>query len=178
MSFYGWYPALLKREGDRVLVEFPDFPEAHTYGNDRAEALERARDALATIVDAYIRDREPLPQASIIDGAHAVRLPALTEIKVDLYNAMRKSKVTKTQLARRLGWHLPQVDRLLDVQHASRLDQLETAFGALGKELHVYVTPADRGHRSGARGRSSGGSGLPQVGRARASRTRRPRKAR
>jgi antitoxin HicB len=37
--------------------------------------------------------------------------------------------------ARRLGWHAPQVDRLLDLRHASRLDQLDRALRAVGKRL-------------------------------------------
>ena len=41
------------------------------------------------------------------------------------------------ELARRLGWHLPQVDRILDVQHRSRLDQMDAALGAIGRRLHV-----------------------------------------
>ena len=43
------------------------------------------------------------------------------------------------ELARRLGWHMPQVDRLLDLHHASRLDQAEAALNALGRRLEVSV---------------------------------------
>jgi antitoxin HicB len=55
---------------------------------------------------------------------------------------MRTTETGKAELARRLNWHLPQVDRLLDLRHASRLDQLETAFRALGKQLSVEVSEA------------------------------------
>jgi antitoxin HicB len=34
------------------------------------------------------------------------------------------------------------VDRLLDLRHASRLDQMEAAFRALGKQLSVDVRDA------------------------------------
>jgi antitoxin HicB len=129
------YPVVLECDVDgRVLVNFPDFPEAHTYGDDEEEALVRARDALATIVDAYIKDKQPIPYPS--RGYPTVKLPALTEAKIGLYRAMREAHITKTQLAKRLNWHLPQVDRLLDVHHNSRVDQLEAAFTVLGKELH------------------------------------------
>ena len=50
---------------------------------------------------------------------------------------MREQGVGKAELARRLGWHMPQVDRVLDVQHRSRLDQMEAALGAIGRQLHV-----------------------------------------
>ena len=52
---------------------------------------------------------------------------------------MREEGIRKTELARRLGWHLPQVDRLLDLDRASRLDQVEAALGALGLRLDVNV---------------------------------------
>ena len=43
-------------------------------------------------------------------------------------------------LARRLGWHMPQIDRLFDLRHASRLDQIEAAARALGRQLDVRVS--------------------------------------
>ena len=66
-------------------------------------------------------------------------MPALTEAKLALYTAMRASGVRKAELARRLGWQKSQVDGLLDLNHASRLDQVEQALGALGKALVLEV---------------------------------------
>jgi antitoxin HicB len=71
-----------------------------------------------------------------------VTLPALTVAKLELYQAMRAAGVGKAELARRLNCHLPQIDRLLDLGHASRLDQLEQAFAALGKRLEVAIQNA------------------------------------
>ena len=48
---------------------------------------------------------------------------------------MRAQRVGKAELGRRLNCHLPQIDRLLDLGHDSRLDQLEAALAALGKRL-------------------------------------------
>lgn len=55
---------------------------------------------------------------------------------------MRIARVNKAEPARRLNCHMPQVDRLLDLRHASRLDQMEAAFRALGKQLSVDVRDA------------------------------------
>ena len=71
-----------------------------------------------------------------------VTLPALTEAKVALYSAMLAGGIGKAELARRLNCHLPQVDRLLDLNHASRLDQLESALRAVGKLLLIDVHDA------------------------------------
>jgi antitoxin HicB len=64
-------------------------------------------------------------------------LPAMSAAKVALYQAMRAQDVRKAELARRLGVHLPQVDRLLDLRHASRFDQIDSALRALGKDDHA-----------------------------------------
>ena len=51
--------------------------------------------------------------------------------------AMRAAKVGKAELWRRLDWHLPQVDRLLTMTHGSKLEQLEAAFGVLGRRIRL-----------------------------------------
>lgn len=133
------YPVKLTTEGDFVLVDFPDFPEAHTYGDDRDEALTRAVDALATIIDACMRDRRPIPRPSTRKRGPTVALHPLMVAKVELHNAMIEQKVNKAELGRRLHWHLPQVDRVLDVRHASRIDQIEHALAAVGKRVELNV---------------------------------------
>jgi antitoxin HicB len=55
---------------------------------------------------------------------------------------MRESGIKKADLARKLNVHMPQIDRLLDLNHASRLDQIEAALRALGKELVIEVRAA------------------------------------
>lgn len=139
------YPVRLSPDDNNsLMVTFPDFPEAHTLGKTKDEALARAVDALATVVDVYIRERRPIPLPST--GRLIVSLPALMASKVALYETMRAQNIGKAELARRLDWHLPQVDRLLDLRHASRLDQLEAAFRALGQRVIVSTaalnTPA------------------------------------
>ena len=55
---------------------------------------------------------------------------------------MRSESVGKAALAKRLGVALPQVDRLLDLRHHSRLDALERALGALHRALVISVAQA------------------------------------
>ena len=133
------YPVKLKEEGKRVLVSFPDVPGVHTYGANRQEALARAVDALETMFLGIIADREDIPSPSQAKSRSFVELPALTEAKILLYRTMRSLGIGKAELARRLDWHMPQVDRLLDLRHASQLDQLEQAFQILGRQLTIQV---------------------------------------
>jgi antitoxin HicB len=138
------YPVKLEPDTNGTLVvTFPDVPEAITFGSDEAEALAHAVDALETAFMGYIEDRRPIPRPSPIRRKKwSVRLPALSKAKIELYEAMRAGKVRKTELARRLGVHMPQVDRLLDLRHASRLDLIEAALRSVGKRLLVEVEDA------------------------------------
>ena len=138
------YPVILQRDTNGTIrVEFPDVPEAHTFGEDTDEALMQAVDALESALSMYVEDRREIPRPSPVKPrGKAVILPALTEAKLALYSTMRANKVGKAELARRLNWHLPQVDRLLDLLHSSRLDQLEAAFRAIGKRLTIAVEEA------------------------------------
>ena len=136
------YPVTLSKENGKVLVSFPGFPSVHTYGDDEAEALDRAVDALETMLAAMIDEKEDIPAARAVKRGKFVTLPALSAAKVELYRQMRAAGVGKAELARRLQCHLPQIDRLLDLGHASRLDQIEQAFLALGKRLALTLEAA------------------------------------
>lgn len=133
---------LTRDDNNTFLVTFPDVKGAVTFGATVEEALERAPDALATILEAYIKDRRPIPAPSAGRSRYRVTVPALIELKIRLYEAMREAKVGKAELGRRLDWHLQQVDRLLEMHHGSRLDQIETALAALGKRIVVRVEDA------------------------------------
>jgi antitoxin HicB len=124
-------------------VTFRDVPEAITEGDTREEALLRAEDALESALAMYIAAGEPLPEASKVEASEQmVPLSALGMAKVGLYDAMREQGVGRAELARRLRWHLPQVSRVLDLRHASRMEQVEAALAALGLRLIVDVARA------------------------------------
>lgn len=135
------YPVTLTPDGDTVLVTFKDVPEAITFGANKDEALLHAIDALETGLSFYVDARKQLPAASKPKrGQKTVRPSALESAKLGVYQAMTEQGIRKAELARRLGWHTPQVDRLFDLRHASRLDQIEAAARVLGRQLEVRVT--------------------------------------
>ncbi|MGA3188868.1 MAG: type II toxin-antitoxin system HicB family antitoxin [Bryobacteraceae bacterium] len=105
--------------------------------------MQNALDALETAFIALMSDRSPIPEPSRIKrGMDSVTLPALAEAKISLYREMLAADMRKAELARRLGWHKPQVDRLLDLRHDSPLDQMERAFAALGKRVRIAIESA------------------------------------
>ena len=123
------------------LVTCRAFPEVTTFGETHADAMMHARDAIEEALAARIADGEDIPDADM-RGPHLVRLPALTALKAELYRSLRAAGVTRAELARRLKWNRESVDRLFRLDHASKLDQIEAAFAALGCKLDFEVAAA------------------------------------
>lgn len=129
---------LTKDTNDTFLVTVPSIPPALTSGKTREEARARAVEAIEMAFIGYIHDGRDIPPSDTGRG-NMVTIPAIGEAKLGLYSAMRTAAMTKAELARRLGWHRQQVDRLLDMNHASRIEQIEAALRVLGKGLSVQV---------------------------------------
>jgi antitoxin HicB len=133
-------------DNNTLLVTSPDLPGMVTFGNSRADALHRAVGAIEEWLAATIHDKEkiPLPRipARLKANEGIVRLPTMTALKVQLYTTMRQEGVTVAELARRLGWHRNSADRLFDLNHASKLSQIEAAAEALGKTVDVAIEAA------------------------------------
>src|ERR1022692_569759 len=140
------HPAKFDRAKDGITVTFPDIPEAITCGFSEREAVEYAEDAIVTILSEYIKRRRAIPRPSRARGkdVRMVFLTALTEAKTRMYEAMRQAGVRKADLARRMGLQKSQVDRLLDLRHRSRLDQIEAALAKLHKRLAIHVEDVPR----------------------------------
>ena len=134
------YPVTLTPDDGSVLVTFADVPEAITFGADEQEALMQAVDALESGLSFYVDARQPLPMPSKPKrGQKTVRPSAMGCAKLGVYQAMTDQGIRKAELARRLGWHMPQVDRLFDLRHASKFEQIEMAAAVLGKRLVLSV---------------------------------------
>lgn len=138
------YPASLDPQPEGgFTVLFPDVPEGITEGDTRAEALAHAADALETALSFYVENRKPLPKAGKAKrGQVMVEVSPLAQAKLALYETMRARKVGKAELARRLDCHLMQIDRLLDLCHASKLEQVAKALAVLGKRIVIDVRDA------------------------------------
>lgn len=140
------YPALFEpdREAGGYVVTFPDFSFGVTQGDTLQEAMIMASDLLSILVaDCMERKVDfPRPSKRRARNYRLVSLPALQHAKAALYQSWRESGVRKSELARRLGIAKSNVDRLFDFNHRSRLDQIESAFEALGRRMTITVRRA------------------------------------
>ena len=130
-------------EAGGYTVTFRDVPEAITEGDTLEEAMLQAENALESALAMYVSAHQRLPAASLAEaGERMVPLSALGMAKAALYDAMNEQNVGRAELARRLRWHLAQVNRVLDFRHASKMEQVEAALAALGLRLVIDVTGA------------------------------------
>jgi antitoxin HicB len=122
------------------VVTFPDVPEAITQGNDTADALFQASDALDEAMAGRIRRGDAIPEPSVPEpGQAVVPVPALTAAKAALYLALQEAGINKSELATRLGCDEKEVRRLLDPKHSSKLSGIQKALAALGKGIAVRL---------------------------------------
>ena len=136
------YPCELTPDEDgEFIVTFPDVPEAISGGNDRAEALRMAEDALATALAGYVHNSWDIP---ISNEAHddqvSVPVPTVVAAKLALYTAMRAQRVTKVELAERLGISESAVRKLTNPDHRSHISQVQKGLRAVDRRLEVGVT--------------------------------------
>jgi antitoxin HicB len=126
-------------DGDFV-VSVRDLPEVVTSGDTMAEAIELAGDAMGVIVAGRIEDELPLPPpTSVIDGEMAVPLAPRVAVKASVYHLWREAKISKSELARRMGRTETEARRILSARSRTKLDQMAEAARALGGRLVIGV---------------------------------------
>ena len=112
------------------MVSFVDIPEA----------MEAAKDALLTAFDFYFEDNELIPLPSPLNSHdHFIEVPLSVASKVLLLNAFLQSEITQQELARRIGKPKQEITRLFNLHHATKIDAVQLAAKALGKELSLVM---------------------------------------
>ena len=135
------YPARFApaKEGGFV-VTFRDIPEAITQGDSLDEAVAMAEDVLVSAMDFYFEDRRPVPVPSAPKrGDRLVELPPSVAAKVMLLNELIAAGLSNAELARRMGTRPQEVQRNVNLNHATKIDTIAAALAALGKKLDLRL---------------------------------------
>ncbi len=141
-----WYEVTLDPDdNDTFFVTVPAFPEISTFGVNLEQARRNGLDAIEEAIAARIAAGDDLPGPARPDEdmrmrGNFVQIPLLVFLKCGLYMRGRAKGITRAELARRMGVHREQVDRLFRIDHNSRLDQIEAAFEAIGEPLDVDLS--------------------------------------
>lgn len=133
------YAVLLKAaEEGGYIVTCRDLPSLITQGEDKADALVQAADAMDEVFATYMLEGLTFPTPSKMRrGEYSIAPPAETMAKAALYMAMSEAGITKVQLARQLGVDEKEVRRLLDPHYASKLPRIAQAIQLLGRRLVI-----------------------------------------
>jgi len=135
------YPVRLEAdEIGRLVVHFPDLPEALTDGADEEEALAEASDCLSEALAGRIHRQEAIPIPSRLrQRMHAVEPEPTIALKAALYEALTARGMSTAGLAQRLGIDERQAARLVDPKARTPLTKLEEALSALGYTIGIEV---------------------------------------
>ena len=118
-----------------------DLPEAITQGESVKDAISEAEGALQAAIEGRIEDdMEIAAPTRPRRGERLVATPITTALKAAVYSAMRKQRVSKSELARLMRVHEKEARRMLDPRHPTKVPTLERALAALGRRAEVEVT--------------------------------------
>lgn len=136
-----YYPATFKPDpAGGFVVTFRDLPEAITQGDDMTEAMDMARDALVTAMDFYFEDQRPVPAPSKPKrGEQLIELSPSISAKVLLLNEMLAQQVRPADLARKMQVLPQEVNRILNLEHKTKIDTIAQALGAMGRRLELSI---------------------------------------
>ena len=138
------YPVALEPDDKGgFIASFVNVREAMTVGKDEANALYWAEDALVVALSGYLDSNRDIPKPSKPKrGQHTIELPTLVSMKLVIYQTMRDKNISQAELADKLNCDARQVRRLLDIDHQSRMNQVEAALRILGKKVLIDIRDA------------------------------------
>ncbi len=133
------YPYETEKDGVTIVVSFPDIPGALTQVQTGEEFDSVVRDCLVAALGGYAELRQIPPRPSAAHGRSTVTLNVLLSAKLALLIAMIEAGLTNVQLAHMLNVNEKVVRRLLDPDHVSRIEKLESALACFNQRLDVAV---------------------------------------
>jgi predicted RNase H-like HicB family nuclease/DNA-binding XRE family transcriptional regulator len=139
------YTAKIITEADgRWLVNFPDCPGCQTFGDSKAEAITRARDAL----DGWLRvsmehgDVPPHPKAQ---RGVVITVEARLGIAMQLRMLRNAEGLTQGQMAKRVGVSQQQIAKLENPDANPTLETLVAIADKTGADFAVSLVPRAKG---------------------------------
>jgi DNA-binding XRE family transcriptional regulator/predicted RNase H-like HicB family nuclease len=143
------YAAVLSKEKQAALAEFPDCPGCQTFADPGEDIAVLAGEALEGWLEAHLAEGEVPPRPSVRApkvpaGAQVlwVEVPARLAIKLYLRWARQEAGLSQTEVAKRAGVSQQMISKLEDPDHNPTLETLEKVAQALGVRLRVSLEKA------------------------------------
>lgn len=121
-------------EDGGFLVQFVDFENAFTEGDDLEEAKFNAEEVLTLVLSCMLADNEEIPEPSVCPEGGFVAYPTS---KIQAALLLRKARGNKAlgELAHAMNTTWLAVEKLENPKNSPSLSQLDKAARALGKKL-------------------------------------------
>jgi antitoxin HicB len=130
------YPARLRAYPTEVVIRFRDLPEAIAGGATRDKAIVAAEGVLQAALWFRLKEEQAIPEPSAPKrGEVMVPVRPGTAAKVAFAMAFQASGLSRIDLAKRLKLDHKEVRRMLDPDHATKIERLDEAMRALGRRL-------------------------------------------
>lgn len=136
------YPAhyIFDNESDAWHITLRDFPQQQAACYQREDIELAAQESLLAAIAMAMEDGHQVASASALQANDiAIHVPILVKLKLELHNLMLNTSTSKAVLARQMGFNGAQIERLLDVAYASKVEALEQALFLLGYEVDTSV---------------------------------------
>lgn len=132
---------MLKREGTKTLVSFPDCPGCQTFGRTRERALSNAREALEGWLEAHLvaGDAPPPPGSKSGTRKVPVAISPILAVRLQLRWARQALGLTQDALAKRVGVTRQQIALLEAPDSNVTLRTLERVASAMNLRLEVEL---------------------------------------
>ena len=138
------YLAILRREGSKTLVSFPDCPGCQTFGRTREHALTNAVEALEGWLETHLQagDAPPQPRRRNTKSSSTsapVTISPVLAVRLQLRWARQELGLTQAALAERVGVTRQQI-ALLEAPDANvTLRTLDRVARAMNLRLEVEL---------------------------------------
>ena len=131
------YNCTIEKDGDMLIVQFPDMPNIQTFGHNKEEALAMAKDALEGCLEADISRGLPIPPPAYKKG---FPVTVATHIVLSLMLRNLRGDQSQTDIARKLGLSYQAYQRLENPRKANpTVKTLEKIARVYGRELSISL---------------------------------------
>ncbi len=142
------YQAVITKEGQQALAEFPDAPGCQTFADPGEDIRALAQEALEGCLEAYLADGKAPPRPHrhrrVPKGAKLLTVPVgpTVAVRVQFRWARQDLGLSQADLAERLGVSRQQISQIESPDCNLTLETLRKVAEALGKRVSVELKPA------------------------------------
>lgn len=138
------YPAVVTREGDVFLIEFPDCPGCQTFTRDESAVDSMAAEALEGWLEVALEDgltppapgRPKLPKGGEL---RKIRVSSPLAAAIEIRSARKALKLSQAALGRMIGVSQQAVAKLESGGGNVSLETLEKVARGLKRDVHIAL---------------------------------------